>query len=68
MKCPHCQEYLSVVVTATNKVNVSEREVEAVAYGCSHCHKVISVGPNPISMRNWILDEIVHELKKRIRP
>ena len=65
--CPHCEKNLVGVFASEIKVTVNQRPVESVAYFCSQCRKVISVGPNPVYLRSQIVDDIVHELKKRLK-
>lgn len=63
--CPKCD-------VAVKSVNLREIAIKApganwvgVSYQCSHCDAVLSVGIDPVALKNDLVDQIVEALRKR---
>lgn len=66
-KCPHCDKPLT-------SVNLAEVDASApfggttwrgVVYSCRLCHKAISIGLDPITLKNDTVREIAALLRQR---
>ena len=64
--CPKCDAAVLGVSLSQIPVNVGDgTHWDGVAYSCRQCGTVLSVGIDPVVLKNDLLDEILAALRKR---
>jgi uncharacterized protein with PIN domain len=58
MDCPKCNAELSAVHAEPITINAAKSSWHGVAYVCPACDVILSVGVDPMSLRNDLLDEL----------
>ncbi len=65
MDCPKCEAMLSAVHAEPVAVNAKSSSWHGVGYVCASCDSILSVGVDPIALRNDLLDELLKGLDKK---
>jgi uncharacterized protein with PIN domain len=64
-KCPHCKKTVSHAKIETITVEAGIYEAyEGVTYVCPHCHSVLGVGIDPLSLNADVVSRLLKALRK----
>ena len=68
-KCPHCNVQLSYVNLQTCDVHVAgHNRWVGSSYICPACQAILSVSIDPIALKTDIIEKVVEEVKRLLRP
>lgn len=63
--CPHCDQRITHVdfeaITLSSETMTTFR---GSSYSCPHCHAVLTVGVDPVSQRDDLLEALVQVLRR----
>jgi uncharacterized protein with PIN domain len=65
MDCPKCEAVLSTVHAEPITVKTETGDWRGVCYVCPACSSVLSVGIDPMTLRNDLLEELLKRLGKK---
>ena len=65
MDCPKCEAVLGSVHAEPIGINAKSSSWHGVAYVCPSCDSILSVGVDPMALRNDLLDELLKRLGKK---
>ncbi len=58
-KCPKCDSIIAHVNLKEVTINAPDANWTGVSYQCPLCHCVLSVGIDPVALKNELRDEIL---------
>ena len=64
MDCPRCSAEISSVYAEPITVNATTGSWRGLGYACPSCAAVLTVGPDPISLKNDFVQEVLKRLCK----
>jgi len=64
MRCPACKKVISLKAILCDTQFAQTTPHKFVAYCCPQCDAVLGPGPNPVDLKNDIIDQVVARLSQ----
>ena len=67
-KCPHCDtEFVGVDIESVTLTNAKLQRWTGLTYSCPACHRVLSIGFDPVALNLDLLESVATAVVNRLR-